>query len=431
VKPSRRDLLTSLAAGLLAGANGRALGQSTSPGRKLIVVWANGGWDVTYTFDPKLGVDGIEGPEFFDDPSNPADRNEITAFGDLSVVTNDLRRPNVSAFFQQYQDRCAIVNGVWVGSIAHDPCKLRMLTGTVSDSSADVAVIVGAENADTLPLGSVDLSGFSFAGPLAATAGRIGESSQIVALLDPTRSFPPLPGSGVTYPQFVSSSAEVAAIRDLQATRLARLQQRWAGADDATAARLADFLTSIDRSRRFGEDAKGILDTLELGAQPSVPSMAGIATDLLAQGICQTVIMDSNGRWDTHVSNDSQNGLFNDLFLGLQALMADIDAKGLADSTTVVVMSEMTRTPKHNLQAGKDHWQHTSMMMVGAGVRHGQYGGTTDLLESIPMDLASGETSENGELCKYENLIAGILTMCGVDSEKWLPGANPLTGPMA
>jgi hypothetical protein len=422
---SRRALLgTAVAAGLVplgAGLSWRnpSAAASPSPRRRLIVVWAQGGWDVTYVFDPKLGVAGIEGPEHF---AGPGGADEVRRFGELEVVTNGVARPAVGAFFEAHHPRTAVINGIWVGSIAHDPCRVRMLTGTTAQTSADVATITGAAYGATLPLGSIDLSGVGFTGPLASTAGSIGASSQIKTLLEPERAFAAPPGA-LPYPRFQPTEGDEALIQARQLARFEALRERLPDAP-----RLLDFEPSLARAQRLSTEATSVVHQLELGVRAPFPVMLDLATDLLAQDVCAAVLVDTQQRWDTHANNQSQGAYFQSLFSSLNALARHLDDKGLAQTTTVAVLSEMTRTPKHNFEQGKDHWQHTSAMLFGANVRSGQYGATDDLLESLPMDLATGEPTPLGALCQYPNFAAGLLALLDVDPGAHLPGVTPFRG---
>jgi hypothetical protein len=419
--------------GALTGARTRAFGAAPSDRRRLIVFWADGGWDVTYAFDPKLGVPGIEGPEFFADPNNPDDVDVVQSYGDgMRIMTNGLRRPQVTTFFENYADRAAVVNGIWVGSIAHDPCRIRMMTGTHEARNPDVGVIHGARHGADLPLGSLDMSGMGFVGHLGATTGRIGARAQIKNLLDGTEVFDSPPG-WVTYPQYLPSQPDLDQITAHQLERLEQFRSRWGGTA-ATDQRLADLTESLDRAHRFRGAAEPLFDAsgLELNSAPSMFQSIDLAVDFLATDTCSSVLIDSNTRWDTHENNEGQNLYFEALFLYLNGLMSRIDEAGLTDTTTVLVMSEMTRTPKHNGQVGKDHWQHTSAMLLGAGVKGGrQFGQTDDLLESLPMDLDSGEPYDGGELCTYKNFAAGVLATMDVDPEEFFPGIKPFLGAKA
>jgi hypothetical protein len=61
------------------------------------------------------------------------------------------------------------------------------------------------------------------------------------------------------------------------------------------------------------------------------------------------------------------------------ALLADLDARGLLDSTLVVFLTEFGRTPKINKLGGRDHWGAAgSIFFAGGGARGGQVIGATD-----------------------------------------------------
>ena len=62
------------------------------------------------------------------------------------------------------------------------------------------------------------------------------------------------------------------------------------------------------------------------------------------------------------------------------ALIADLDERGLLDTTLVCFVSEMGRTPRLNKWAGRDHWGRAmSIAFAGAGVSGGQTIGATDI----------------------------------------------------
>jgi len=91
----------------------------------------------------------------------------------------------------------------------------------------------------------------------------------------------------------------------------------------------------------------------------------------------------------------------------------------MIDDTTVVVLSELSRTPNLNGElphGGKDHWPITSAAIIGAGVRGGQvFGATTPNMGGLLVDLATGQPSPTGLQPLYSNFVAGILAVCGVD----------------
>src|SRR5258708_25584047 len=60
------------------------------------------------------------------------------------------------------------------------------------------------------------------------------------------------------------------------------------------------------------------------------------------------------------------------------ALVCDLEQRGMLDSTLVIMMGEMGRTPRINTSAGRDHWSPTqSVIFAGGGGKPGQVLGAT------------------------------------------------------
>ena len=423
---SRRSLLLSAGAAGLAAPFAPALGVGTNA-RRMVVLLAEGGWDVTFAFDPKLGEPEIEGPERYEGSQGPQDVEVLTTYADIPVVTNEAKRANVSRFFENWADRTTVVNGIFTGSIAHDPSRYRILTGTPSNENADFASIVGSIHGAEMPLGSLDLSGRSLSGELAASAGRVGNRSQIAMLLDPSLSlFPPGAQPG-TEPLFVADDSERALLDSFLDTRTDSLVA--ARGDAAVSGKINGLFEARDRARRLEAKGHVLNGHLNIGEVPKPDRMIDLMVELFQNDVCSTVTIDSGLTWDTHENNAPQNSNFNQLFKDIDAIVGGLDAAGLLESTLVLVVSEMTRTPKYNATGGKDHWPHTAALMVGGPVAGGRVcGGTDGTLESLPMDLGTGEVSDLGELCRFDNFVAGVLSMMDVDPEPWLPGVAPFLG---
>lgn len=85
------------------------------------------------------------------------------------------------------------------------------------------------------------------------------------------------------------------------------------------------------------------------------------------------------GGWDTHSNNFTQvEGLSRRVDSALAALLADLEARGLLESTLVVLTTEFGRSPKIN-NSGRDHHPIAfSSLIAGGGVKGGQAYGQTD-----------------------------------------------------
>ena len=104
----------------------------------------------------------------------------------------------------------------------------------------------------------------------------------------------------------------------------------------------------------------------------------------------------------------------------------DSDGETLLETTTVIVFSEMGRTPVYNASFGKDHWPYTSVMMMGAGIRKGmRFGHSDNKLVGAPIAFDSGSYTENGQLLSTENLIAGLLESFDIDPREELGDIPP------
>jgi hypothetical protein len=93
--------------------------------------------------------------------------------------------------------------------------------------------------------------------------------------------------------------------------------------------------------------------------------------------------------WDTHGRNAYRlkNNLMPKMDLAYSALLEDLAARGMLDSTLVVWMGEFGRTPKINAAAGRDHWGPVfCSALAGGGVRGGQVIGTSDAIGAYPRD---------------------------------------------
>lgn len=96
----------------------------------------------------------------------------------------------------------------------------------------------------------------------------------------------------------------------------------------------------------------------------------------------------TSGGWDTHTNNfKGLKRLLPPLDQAFPALVADLEERGLSDTTLVVWMTDFGRTPVINSAAGRDHWSTASVLcMAGAGTPRGQIIGETDAEGARPID---------------------------------------------
>ncbi len=94
------------------------------------------------------------------------------------------------------------------------------------------------------------------------------------------------------------------------------------------------------------------------------------------------------GGWDTHGDNfNAMRRMLPPLDVALSALIDDLDAHGLLDSTIIMMSGEFGRTPRVNGGAGRDHWPRASFFfLAGGGLRHGQMIGKTSRNGEEPVE---------------------------------------------
>lgn len=427
-KSSRRDFLIGSAAGLALltlpfGRRSLRAG-SVSNKRNLIMIMAQGGWDVTFAPDPKPNLATV----------NTAP-GQIQMFGDSPIYV-DASRPNIADFFTRYGAMTAVVNGVQVQSVAHLQCRRRMLTGKRQTGSADLGAITAHNNGPELPVPYMIFGNTSFPGPLAGSSGRVGLTNQLKALLRPNEAYPAPPGSPAIGTRYIPDPEDETLIRQYVKARAERVRAT-RGQLGYNKARVEDFVKAMDR----GDALKPHVDELgPRGVTLALAQQTLFAVDAIDSGISNSVLVEDPQSWDTHTNNDAQQGpLHNGLYGALTMLMDELSTRPgkesgnvMLDETVVVVLSEMTRTPLLNAGVGKDHWPSTSCLVMGAGVAGGKtYGGTDDTLNAQLVDMNSGQVSPSGQALLAENVLTAVLQLVGAESSQYTPQAEPLNALIA
>jgi hypothetical protein len=104
------------------------------------------------------------------------------------------------------------------------------------------------------------------------------------------------------------------------------------------------------------------------------------------------------------------------------ALIQDLDERGLLDSTLVVVMGEMGRSPRVNRNAGRDHWPQCGFsLLTGGGVESGRVYGATDKHAAYPAHhpVSPGD------------VVATIYHLLGIDPHMTVPDLTGRPVPIA
>jgi hypothetical protein len=130
-----------------------------------------------------------------------------------------------------------------------------------------------------------------------------------------------------------------------------------------------------------------------------------LARRLVESGVrCVTI---NHQNWDTHSKGfvTLKDDLLPKLNLAMSALFRDLDARGLLQSTVVVVTGEFGRTPVINKDAGRDHWSRCfTVALGGGGIQGGRVLGKSDAQASDPAESPYGPE----DLCATVYHLMGI-----------------------
>lgn len=415
----RQFLATATSAALFAGARRARAGEVSAADRKFIFVVNPGGWDPTRVFAGEFGNSRVA----MESSATTATRGGITHVSHPS-------RPSVDTFFSAWHDRCLVLNGMLVRAISHDLCAMLTLTGSTTGTAPDWPAILAAADAERYPLPHLVLGGPNFAGDLGALVARSGLNGQLDGLLTGTLA---AASSDISVPAPTTST--ITTIDRCVQEAVARRVARALGGTDTLLAEA--YAVALDKANglRLARNDMSFAGGGELSEQASVAASA-LSTGLSR---CVTVAFPADPyaqNWDSHVENDSvQSDLWEELFAELSQLMDILRAtpgttgRMLDEETTVVVFSEMGRTPNLNQLDGKDHWPYGSAMLIGGGFTGDRViGGFDDYFYGDLIDPASGESTTTGEVLGTEMLGATLLKMADVDPEEWVPGMATLDG---
>lgn len=124
----------------------------------------------------------------------------------------------------------------------------------------------------------------------------------------------------------------------------------------------------------------------------------------------------SYGGWDTHGQNfASLKKQLPPLDRAIANLIQDLHDRGLQDDVVTVMWGEFGRTPKVNMNAGRDHWSPVmSAMVAGGGLKMGQAVGASTAKGERPKDRAYS----------VPQVLSTLYTAIGVDPSQTFPSGS-------
>ena len=379
-----------------------------SGGHSFLFIHCDGGWDTTKVFTPPFELSNVD----------LAEDSYLSSAGGLPFVSHP-ERGSVDTFFSRYGSRCCIVNGMEVPSVAHARCRRLLLTGATGQAD-DWPTILAACTGANLPMPHLVITGPAYSDQLSKHLVRVGRTSQFPDLLS---------GELLSTTSPTAATTDDALLDDWLAKRIAEPRtDRWAELS-------ADYSDILSRHAQL-KSASDVLDlpTAYSSCTRDLAVDAAAAFNCFELGLSRCAMVQFGGwcglGWDSHTDNQAaQSRNYSDLFSALGEIMSDLDGRmspsgrPLAQSTTIVVTSEMGRHPHLNNWGGRDHWTYTSVLLIG-GLRGGQVlGGVDNDLKGVRVDLSSGQPDDHGVLLQTDHLGATLMEIAGIDSGAWTDAA--------
>lgn len=311
--------------------------------RACVLLYMEGGPSQLDTFDPKPG------------------RPTGGPFAAIETSVAGIRVSEHLPRLARQMRRLAVVRSFTSKEGNHDRARHLMHTGHVPEGGVDHPAF-GSLIAEARVAGAAGLPGYVSIGGPGAGAGFLGAAHAPFPVLNPSKPTRNLGlARGVDQARF---DARLHLWRDLQA--------------DFAAAYHGPLAVG---QREVGERAVALMrapgaQAFELASEPEAirraygdtPFGRGclMARRLVAAGVPFVEVMLRG--WDTHEDNFPRvRALSAVLDQAMSALLDDLAARGLLESTLVLWMGDFGRTPRINTRGGRDHFPRASTVVLGGG----------------------------------------------------------------
>ena len=387
-----------------------------------------GGWDHLLSWDPRdpsvftpalVGETGIqlayERLETVPSHGIYVDTN----LGPLGGYVGDLRLP-------KYTDRMCLIRGLNMETLSHQAGMLRSLTGrmplgiipTRDSTDSVMAKLLGANNViPNIALRgptSINQHGPATASPLSAS----GTSAFLSTLQRSNALASGLEGEIAALLAQQHNCGGVHSVYKSQAHSVSSSVQGILSSDLAT---LFDFSANTTFAQEI-RAAYGFSSSQLKGVQACTALAEQALVNQLSRCISIAVPGPYHNGFDTHGTLEQgveQMAAYDSIARLMDRLEVqeypDSSGDSWLDRTTIVCLSEFSRSPMLEDDEGRGHWLANSMVLLGGGIKGNQVIGQTLDVGMLPMrtELISGQVCEAGQTITPDNVLRALYDMLG------------------
>lgn len=385
----RRDLLKAMAAvgllpaqGLLARPAQAAVTRYEGP--VYIVIFAEGGWDVTSLCDPKNGLIRPPGTNADVRINHWSENSSIQQAHGISYAPF----ADNENLFTQHGNKMMVINGLDAQTNAHSAGVRHVFSGRFADSYPAVTALAAAEHGAGLPLAFLSNGGYR------ETAGL----TNFTLMQDPSTLGNLI---NTNTPQWGSAQYHrPETLSQMQAYKQARMQRLQAR--QGLTERLKNAAGFLESSAAGRDQLASLNAYLPEQLAPTTdadgnwfPLLRQIQLALVSAAAGLTVAADVvHWGFDTHANHDvEQERALRNLASGIdylwtQAAAMDVQyGSDLVNRLQVVVASDFSRTPWYNDGNGKDHWPiGSAILMRNQGFAQKVVGATTATHDALGLN---------------------------------------------
>lgn len=416
----RRTLLKALTGIGMAGVLPMSLTRpafGATAERFLITISATGGWDPTALIDPKGNTPRADGLG----PVNNYSASAIKSAGNLSYAPypSMIEEPAIEStghfdtFFNKHADRLLVINGIDTQTNGHDSGRRFMWSGKLEEGYPTIAALAAAPFADQ-PMAFISNGGYDFTASIVAPV-RTASPGTFNQLAFPNSMFPTDPDLldlglvGQSSYSLVQQAREERLVRQRMAETLPKRQKQ---------------MEQLQTVKNSDVELQSLLDFLPNEVSSGLAGQAEVTIAAFASGLAVSANLNASG-FDTHGDHDQDHTpSLTALLEGIDHLWEQIEQRGMQDKVTILIGSDFGRTPFYNEGDGKDHWNITSIMAMGAGITGNRIiGATNENFEALKLNTSTLQPDDNGIIITPQHVHRSLRDFLGVqdDLDKLFP----------